>query len=176
MTKDDTKKMIMYLRTAYKGFCEDMNLTDVVNVWYDAFKDEDVRVASEATRNYTMRSQYPPTIAGIQEQIDLLKSKDTDTELWALIVKAAKNSTYGAAEEYEKLPEVCQKFVGSPTALKDFGQIDPGTLQTVVKSQFIKTAPKIREHTNTQNGLPDSVRAVIETAKQRLLESRYEEG
>ena len=175
MTKDDTKRMILYLRTAYKGFCEDVNLTDAVNVWHDAFKDEDVHVVSEATRNYTRSSQYPPTIAGIQSQINMIRNPETDAELWALIVKAAKNSTYGAVEEYEKLPEVCQRFVGSPTALKDFGQIDQGTLQTVVKSQFIKSAPNIREHTSVQKGLPDSVKAVIETAKHRLLEARYEE-
>lgn len=175
MTKDDTKKMIMYLRTAYKGFCDGLDLTAVVNVWHDAFRDEDVHIVSEATRNYTKSCQYLPTIAGIQKQIDLIRNPQTDAELWALIVKAAKNSTYGAVEEYEKLPDICKKFVGSPTALKDFGQIDQGTLQTVVKSQFTKSAPMIRERTNVQSGLPDSVRAAIDAAKQRMLEARYEE-
>ena len=169
MTKEDTKKMIMYLRTAYKGFCEDVNLTDAVNVWYDAFKNEDVRVMGIAARNYVKSSEYPPTLAGIQKQLDLIKNKSTDAELWALIVKATKNSTYGAVEEYEKLPPVCQKFIGSPTALKDLGQISEGTLETVVKGQFIKTAPQIREHHEVQTGLPMAVREVIEEARIRLL-------
>ena len=46
-----------------------------------------------------------------------------------------------------------------------------------VEDAIVSLASKnIYGYTNTQNGLPDSVRAVIETAKQRLLESRYEEG
>lgn len=171
MTKDDIKKMIMYLRTGYKGFGEDVNLTDLVNVWYDVFKDEDVRVVSEATRNYTKASQYPPTIAGIQEQINLIKIPETDAELWDRITRAAKNSTYGSVDEFKKLPEVCQQFVGSPTTLKELGQTDPGILQTVVKSGFIRSAPQIREHTNVQRGLPAEVKQAIEEAKLKMLES-----
>lgn len=170
MTKDEIKKTIAYLRTAYKGFCEDMNLTAVINVWHDQFKDEDVHVVWEATRNYTRSCEYPPTIAGIQEQINLIKQTQTDAELWDCITKAARNSTYGAAEEFEKLPEVCQQFVGSPAGLKDLGQIDAGTLQTVVKGQFIKTAPQIREHRNVQIGLSAEVRQAIAMAKTKLLE------
>lgn len=170
MTRDEVKGMIMYLRSAYKGFCEGMNITDVVNVWYDQFKNEDAAVAQQATRNYTRSSEYPPTIAGIYEQINLIKQENTDAQLWDCIAKAARNSTYGSAEEFEKLPEVCKQFVGSPAGLKDLGQLDAGTLQTVVKGQFIKTAPQIREHRNVQMGLPAEVRQAIETAKVKLLE------
>lgn len=170
MTKDDTKKMIMYLRAAYPGFCEGEDLANVLKVWHDAFKDENTSVVSEATRNYTRSSKFPPTIAGIQEQINLIKRTDSDAELWAAITKAAKNSTYGAAEEFEKLPEICQQFIGSASALKDLGQISPETLQTVVKGQFAKTAPQIRQHRDVQRGLPADVRAVIEYEKMRLLE------
>ena len=170
MTKDEIKKTIAYLRTAYKGFCEDMDLTAVINIWHDQFKEEDVHVVWEATRNYTRSSEYPPTIAGIYEQINLIKQEQTDADMWELISKAARNSTYGSAEEFEKLPDVCKKFVGSPAGLKDLGQLDAGTLQTVVKSQFIKTAPKIREHRNVQTGLPAEVRQAISMAKTKLLE------
>lgn len=169
MTRDDTKKMILYLRTAFKGFCEDANLTDVVNVWHDAFKDEDVHIVSQATRNYTKTSIYQPTIAGIQEQINLIKEPETDTELWDRITKAARNSAYGSVEEFNKLPEVCQHFLGSPAALKDIGQIDSGTLQTVVKGQFVKVAPRIREHQEVQKGLPMEVRQAIEASKMKML-------
>ena len=170
MTKDETKKMIMYMRTAYNNFCEGMNLADVVAVWHDAFKDEDARIVWEATRNYAKSSQYVPTIAGIQTQINLIRRDESDTELWDRIAKAARNSTYGSVEEFEKLPPVCQKFVGSPVGLKDLAQIDAGTLQTVVKGQFVKNAPMIREHHEARAGLPAEVRAAIESAKLRLLE------
>lgn len=170
MTRDETKRMIMYLKTAYSTFGEGVNIAELVNVWYDAFADEPVRVMGIAAKNYTKSSEYPPTIAGMQKQIDLIKETETDTELWALITKAAKNSTYGAVEEFEKLPPVCKAFVGSPTNLKDLGQVDQSTLQTVVKSQFVKTVPKIREHKTVQGRLPAEVRMAIEHAKMKQLE------
>ena len=174
MTKEEIKKIIMYLRTVYQSFCEDANLTAVINVWYDAFRDENINVLYEAVRNYARSSEYPPTIAGIQNQIIMIREEETDTELWARIVKAAKNSTYGSVEEYAKLPPVCQKFLGSPAALKDFGQISEGTLETVVKGQFIKAAPQIRQHHYVQQGLPMEVRLAIADEKRKLLEDSYE--
>lgn len=173
MTRDDTKKMILYLHTAYKGFCEDKDLKMVVDVWHDAFKDDDVKLVSKATQNYVNTNEYYPTIAGIRKQINLLKEKETDTDLWALIEKAARNGTYGAVEEFEKLPPECQSFIGSPAALKDLAQVDTGTMNTVVKGQFLKRVGDIKERQEVQRGLPAEVRKAIEESKVRMLEGEY---
>lgn len=170
MTKDEIKKMILYFRTVYSGFCEDSNLTDVLNVWFDAFKDEDSRVVGIAAKNYVRANRYPPTIAGVFEQIKLIKSKDTNTDLWAMIVKAAGNGTYHSVEEFEKLPEECKSFIGSPAALKDIAQADMGTLNTVVKGQFLKHVDSIKEHQEVQKGLPANVRQAIAESKMKLLQ------
>lgn len=170
MTKDEIKKMILYFRTVYSGFCEDSNLTDVLNVWFDAFKDEDSRVVGTAAKNYVRSNRYPPTIAGVFEQIKLIKSQDTNTDLWAMIVKAAGNGTYHSVEEFEKLPEECKSFIGSPAALKDIAQADMGTLNTVVKGQFLKHVDSIKEHQEVQKGLPANVRQAIAESKMKLLQ------
>lgn len=173
MTRDETKKMILYLHTAYKGFCEDKNLTNVVDVWHDAFKDDDVKLVSKATQNYVNANEYYPTIAGIRKQINLLKESETDTDLWALIQKAVRNGTYGAKEEFEKLPPECQSFVGSPASLKELAQIDTGTMNTIVKGQFLKRVEAIKEHQEVQRGLPVEVRQAIEESKLRMLEGEF---
>lgn len=170
MTRDDTKKMILYLHTAYRTFGEDKDLTAFVDVWHDALKDEDARIVSMATQNYVRNSQYPPTIAGIIEQINLIKNKATNTDLWALIEKAARNGTYGSVEEFEKLPPECQSFIGSPSGLKELAQIDTGTLETVVKGQFLKRVEAIKQHQEVQRGLPSEVRRAIEESRMRMLE------
>lgn len=172
MTRDDTKKMILYLRMAYKDFCEDKNLANVIDVWHDAFKDEDVRVVSKATQNYVGSNEYHPTIAGIKKQIRLITEADTDTDLWAMIERAARNGTYGSVEEFEKLPPECQSFVGSPAGLKELATIDAGTMNTIVKGQFLKRAEAIKEHQEVQKGLSTEVRKAIENAK--LLERSEE--
>lgn len=170
MTRDDTKKMILYLHTAYRTFGEGKDLTAFVDVWHDALKDEDARIVSMATQNYVRHSQYPPTIAGIIEQINLIKNKDTNTDLWALIEKAARNGTYGSVEEFEKLPPECQSFVGSPSGLKELAQIDTGTLETFVKGQFLKRVEAIKQHQEVQRGLPSEIRRAIEESRMRMLE------
>ena len=150
MTRDETKKMILYLRTAFSGFCEGANLADVVNVWFDAFKDEDSRVVGMAAKNYAKVSSYPPTIAGVMEQVRKIKSPETDADLWALIEKAASNGTYHSVEEFEKLPPECQSFIGGPSALKELAMTDMGTMNTIVKGQFLKQVRAIKEHQEVQ--------------------------
>lgn len=165
MTRDDTKKMIMYLRTAYTGFLENVDLTAAVNVWHDAFKDVDVRVASEAVSNYVKTVPYTPTIAGIMKQVELIKDSQTDTDYWAMIQKAIGNSLYNSKEEFEKLPEICKSFVGSATALREMAMAETGLVNTVIKGQFLKRVEAIREHQNVQKGLPVSVTLALERAK-----------
>ena len=170
MTKEQVIQMMKYFNAAYKGFYEGANTSDVVGVWFDAFKDEDSRVVGMAAKNYTRENTYPPTIAGIFQQMKLITTKETDTDLWALIEKAASNGTYRSVEEFEKLPPECQSFIGSPSALKDLALADYGTLNTIVKGQFLKQVRAIKEHQEVQRGLPAEVRQAIEDSKLKMLQ------
>lgn len=168
MTREETKKMILYLHMAYRDFCGDKDLTSVVNIWHDAFKDYDVKVVEIAAKNYVKTNEFAPTIAGIMKQIRQISKTETETDLWALIQKAASNGIYNSAEEFEKLPPECQSFVGSADALKELSQIDMATMETVVKGQFLKRVEAIQSHQEVQKGLPAEVRQAIE--ERRMLE------
>ena len=173
MTRDEVRAMMKYFDSAYRHFYEGANPSEVLEVWFGAFKGEDKDIVARACANYVKHNQYPPTIAGVFEQMNLMKEKETDTDLWALIEKAARNGTYGAVEEFEKLPPECQSFVGSPAALKDLAQVDTGTMNTVVKGQFLKRVGDIKERQEVQKGLPAEVRKAIEESKVRMLEGEY---
>ena len=168
MTREETKKMILYLHMAYRDFCGDKDLTSVVNIWHDAFKDYDVKVVEIAAKNYVKTNEFAPTIAGVMKQIRQISKTETETDLWALIQKAASNGIYNSAEEFEKLPPECQSFVGSADALKELSQIDMATMETVVKGQFLKRVEAIQSHQEVQKGLPAEVRRAIE--ERRMLE------
>ena len=168
MTREQTKKMILYLHMAYRDFCGDKDLTSVVNIWHDAFKDYDVKVVEIAAKNYVKTNEFAPTIAGVMKQIRQISKTETETDLWALIQKAASNGIYNSAEEFEKLPPECQSFVGSADALKELSQIDMATMETVVKGQFLKRVESIQSHQEVQKGLPAEVRQAIE--ERRMLE------
>ena len=168
MTRDETKKMILYLHMAYRDFCGDKDLTSVVNIWHDAFKDYDVKVMEIAAKNYVKTNEFAPTIAGIMKHIRQISKTETETDLWALIQKAASNGLYNSAEEFEKLPPECKSFIGSADALKEMSQIDMATMETVVKGQFLKRVEAIQNHQEVQKGLPGEVRQAIE--ERRMLE------
>ncbi|MBR4589305.1 MAG: hypothetical protein IKO36_01465 [Bacteroidaceae bacterium] len=168
MTRDETKKMILYLHMAYRGFCGDKDLTSVVNIWHDAFKEYDVKVVEIAAKNYVKTNEFAPTIAGIMKHIRKISKIETETDLWALIQKAASNGIYNSAEEFEKLPPECQSFIGSADALKELSQTDMATMETVVKGQFLKRVEAIQSHQEVQKGLPAEVRQAIE--ERRMLE------
>ena len=176
MTRQEFGSIVAVLRNAYldKDFLSD---NESAEVWYGFLKDLDFGEVKIAVAKLVSENKWMPTIAEIMSQVKLLNEtvydSDGDNELWDLIVKASKNSTYGAVEEFNKLPIECQKFLGSATSLKDFGLIDPNTLQTVVKGQFLKTIPAIRKHTEYNNGLPLEVKLAIEESKQRMLAEAY---
>lgn len=168
MTREEVIRMLKYFNLAYKGFYEGSNVTEVANVWFDAFKDEDIRVMGIAAKNYVKSNDFAPTIAGLTRQINLIKDKDTNADLWEHIAKAARNSTYNSVEEFEKLPEACKSFVGSAGSLKELGLVDTGTMNTIVKGQFLKRVEAIKEHQTVQKGLPMEVRKAIEESKTLL--------
>lgn len=165
MTKDEVRTMMKYLDSAYRHFYEGSNTSDVLEVWADAFKDEDRIVVAKACANYVKQNPHPPTIAGIMKQVELIKDSQTDTDYWAMIQKAIGNSLYNSKEEFEKLPEICKSFVGSASALREMAMAETGLVNTVIKGQFLKRVEAIREHQNVQKGLPVSVTLALERAK-----------
>lgn len=173
MTRDEVRAMMKFFNAAYRNFYDGSNPTDVLEVWASCFKDDDKDIVARACNNYVKHNQYPPTIAGIIEQMRLITEKETDTDLWSLIQKAVRNGTYGAKEEFEKLPPECQSFVGSPASLKELAQIDTGTMNTIVKGQFLKRVEAIKEHQEVQKGLPVEVKRAIEESKLRMLEGEF---
>ena len=169
MTRDETKQILGYLQCAYPSAFGGDNLTATVNVWWDAFGDIDFKILKHAVKNFVKWSKYAPTIAGIQEQIDLITSEETNVDLWGRLHKAISNGIYGAKEEFEKLPPECKRFLGTAEVLKELAQSDSATINTVVKGQFMKRIDELQKHENVKSGLPDELKAVIAQSKQAAM-------
>jgi len=146
MLKEETKQLMFLLETAYPRNYEKMSNQEKLNtmqLYYDFFGEYETSMVVAGLRNYIKSNQYPPTIAGLTEQIELLAPKHEDIDYWNLILKACRNSAYNSKEEFEKLPIECQRWVGSPTGLKELSQLDITTFNTVSKGQFLKSIPTI---------------------------------
>jgi hypothetical protein len=177
MEKYETNQLMKLLSitypNTYKDFTDAQKI-ETMTLYYDFFGGYETDIVVQALKNYIKVNQYPPTIAGLQEQIDhLTGSKTAAAELWNAIAKACKNSCYGAVVEFEKLPTECQKWLGGPSALKDLALVDPQIFATVVRGEFLKSIGKIQDREEAVKGLPDEVRRAINQSRMQL-EGGYE--
>lgn len=166
MREDDIKQLLTILKLNYPATYRDMSIGDrraLVKLWMDAFGGLDVQIVGQALKNYIKANKYPPTIAGLQEQIDLLIGSDNTDELWRLMMKAVRNSGRDAKGEFEALPQECKEFVGSPAELRTLGNTDLSTVNTVTRGQFYSRIKTIKERRKAQEQLPESVRKALGT-------------
>jgi uncharacterized protein YcgL (UPF0745 family) len=138
----------------------------VLDLWSEMFADDDIRVVKVALFKLIETHQgYPPDIAALKEKIRELvvasTGEPTDEELWQMLRRAASNGYYGAREEFDRLPRVVQRYLGSPSALRDLAVIDEKTLNTVTKGQFLKQIVSLRERQEFADSLPEPVKEAV---------------
>lgn len=136
---------------------------DAIKVWMVALADLDYSVASAAVAKCISTREEPPKIATIRMMAaDITAPTDEcmgELEAWSLVSVAIRNSYYGAEKEFESLPKLVQKAVGSPANLREWGQAE-GKSQTVIQSQFQKAYRTVCERRKEDAALP-----VMETLK-----------
>ncbi|MDD4565527.1 MAG: replicative helicase loader/inhibitor [Eubacteriales bacterium] len=170
MRLEETQALLDILKKAYPSaaaykLTTKEEIKETIVFYHGFFGVYETPIVVAALRNYIKKNQYPPTIAGLQEQIDLLlNTEDTDSELWNQLSKACKNGLYGSDEEYNKLPPECQRWLGSPNTLRELAMVDTDTFNTVVRGQFLKTIGQIKSSEQVQKTLSPEVRKVIESS------------
>lgn len=169
MTREDTASVLKILKVSYPAFYSKFSKDDMVAVldlWTEMFADDDVRVVKVALfKLIETHKGYPPDIAALKEKIRELvvasTGEPTDEEFWQMLRNAVCNGYYGAKEEFDKLPRVVQRYLGSPSALRDLAQIDVRTLDTVTHGQFLKQIVSLRERQEFADSLPEGVKEAV---------------
>ena len=80
---------------------------------------------------------------------------------WGLVSKALRNGTYGAVEEFNKLPPLVRQAVGMPDNLKNWATSDYQTIETVIQSNFLRTYETVVKRANEINRMPDDIKSLI---------------
>lgn len=169
MNRKETSKIIAVLMASYPNFLNNKSANEIqatIGVWDEMLVDysyQDVTIAIK-TCIATDKSGFAPSIGQVINKIINFKiapEQLTEQEAWNIISKAVKNSTYNATEEFNKMPEIVQKLVGSPSQLKEWGQMESSEIQTVVASNFMRSY-KIRAASEREvQALPSDVKALI---------------
>lgn len=172
MEKQDTRQLLEILRVAYPSHYRNMSEPDqrqTLALYYECFRQVPTDVIVYALKNYIKANQYPPTIAGLQEQIELLSpKKETSSDLWVKLERAIGRSAYEYVDEFEKLPTSIQRWLGGATALHKLSQQDMQTTQSVTRGQFLKTIDGITAEEKAQSQLPDNLKALVGGMTERM--------
>ena len=166
MTKNEVVKLLMTIQTFYPNYQVE-NKEFTINAWYSIIVDCDYKPMEKALRAYitTDTSGFAPSIGQLINKLHEVQSPQelNEMEAWLLVSKALRNGTYGAVEEFNKLPPLVQKAVGSPDNLRNWAQTDSESIENVVQSNFMRTYRTVVNRAKEYRKMPKDIQALIES-------------
>lgn len=144
------------------------NLSETVDVWNMMLEEYSYSQISTALKTYVHSdtSGFAPSIGQLINKLHEVQSPQelNEMEAWLLVGKALRNGTYGAVEEFNKLPPLIQKAVGSPDNLRNWAQTDSESIENVVQSNFMRTYRIVVNRAKEYQKMPKNIQALIENA------------
>lgn len=168
MTLEETGIIMDILKTAYPRFYSGPNAPDKVktlSLWEETFVHDDVALVAAAVKAMIESDSkgFPPHIGAVKEKLRLISAGDemTEAEAWGIVAKALRNSTYGSREEFDKLPPMVRRIVGSPSQLREWAAMDSEAVHSVVSSNFQRSYRAIAQREREIAKLPPDVRVLV---------------
>jgi hypothetical protein len=137
---------------------------DAFDVWYMLLAEYDYKDVSQAVKSYMSTEKFPPVPADIidkMHKVHEMPSEMSELEAWNKVYKAICNSSYHAQEEFDNLPPLIQRIVGSPNQLSEWGRCDIEEVNTVIQSNFMRSYKAKSSQQKTFNRLPSDVKQQI---------------
>lgn len=165
MTEGEAKKLFAVMTVAYPNYrIDDIEYT--AKIWADFLGGYSYEQANMALRTYitTDTSGFAPSIGQLINTIYTIQNPQelNEMEAWFLVSRAIRNGYYGAVEEFNKLPPLVQKAVGSPDNLRNWALTDSKSIENVVQSNFMRTYRTVVNRENEIKKMPADVRTLIE--------------
>ena len=178
MTREETVKIIRIMSDCYPNY-KPNNLSETVDVWQMMLDEYSYNQVSIALKAYVTSdtSGFAPSVGEIVAKIQLVSQpQELDgMAAWGLVSKALRNGTYGAVEEFNKLPPLVRQAVGILDNLKNWATSDYQTIETVIQSNFLRTYEVIVKRANEINRMPDNIKSLIEKTNVNSYKAQIEQ-
>jgi hypothetical protein len=178
LTREETVKIIRIMCDCYPNY-KPNNLSETVDVWQMMLDEYSYNQVSIALKTYVTSdtSGFAPSVGEIVAKIQLVSQpQELDgMAAWGLVSKALRNGTYGAVEEFNKLPPLVRQAVGIPDNLKNWATSDYQTIETVIQSNFLRTYETAVKRANEINRMPDNIKSLIEKANANSYKAQIEQ-
>lgn len=170
MTRDEVIRIQMVIQAAYPNYNPpDKTITaDTWLVLLNDFTYEQVLAAVHAFIR-TDKKGFAPSIGEVIDKLQLLfgEKEVNAVAAWTMVLKAIKNSTYHADEEYEKLPRIIQRVIGGPQRLTELATME--NLNTSVESSnFMRDYRAALEADREIQKLPPELKMLTNKACDKL--------
>lgn len=166
MTKEQVGKLLITIQAYYPNY----NPPDkkiAINAWYVMLAEYPEDLVLQALRACiaTNTSGFAPDVGQIMSKIQTISQPQelNEMEAWLLVSKALRNGYYGAIEEFNKLPPLVQKAVGSPDNLRNWAQTDSESIENVVQSNFMRTYRTVVNRAKEYQKMPKDIQALIKS-------------
>ena len=167
-TKKNMAVMIATIKSIYPYYAKDTNIEVLAKTWLLLLQDYDDKIINNALILCMKECEMPPTPAHIIKKIEQMTPKRSNTELWAVYVKALRqvndlqdrfsytfiedngktqgqNAKDNARKIFNELPEEIKLYVGSfGELLRKSRDIDDTSLK-YAENNFMKLMPEIRK-------------------------------
>ena len=173
MNREETIKILAVLKVAYPTFYSKQTKADLqqtVSVWEMMFAADDYKIVNAAVMAVinSDTNGFPPNIGTIKEQIRRFSQPETDTAMDAWIQVRKAISFYNSKQNFDALPELARKIVGSANQLREWAIMEAEDVNTVVQSNFLKAYRAKEKSYLEQNALPADVQKLIGTLQQNM--------
>lgn len=177
MTREEARDIVHDVVACYPNF-KPLNLSETVDAWHmmlEEYSKNDIIVALKAYVT-TDKSGFAPSVGQIVDKLHTLSKAQelSETEAWALVSKAIRNSSYNSVEEFAKLPPLVQKAVGIPEQLREWA-IDENYNEMVVSSNFMRSYKTVLSRKEENAKLPPNIRMLVKNINAGSYESQIEQ-
>lgn len=178
MTEEKVGELLMTIQAYYPNYNPpDKKIT--LNAWYIMLAEYPEELVLQALRACiaTNTSGFAPDVGQIISKIQTISQpQELDgMAAWGLVSKALRNGTYGAVEEFNKLPPLVRQAVGIPDNLKNWATSDYQTIETVIQSNFLRTYEVVVKRANEINRMPDNIKSLIEKTNVNSYKAQIEQ-
>lgn len=164
MTREETAKILSIINATWTNFKPE-NPLETLDAWSFFLADYQYNQIAIALKSFvaTNGKGFAPSVDQLiayVHKVDEFQQPD-EGEAWSLVFKALQNSAYNSRQEFEKLPELVQKAVGSPNQLKEWA-LDPDFNHGVESSNFKKNFRRLADRQLELSRLPIELTAQIQ--------------
>lgn len=178
MIREETVEVIHTICDCYPNFKPE-DLSRTINAWQVMLEEYSCEQVAVALKAYITSdtSGFAPSVGEIVAKIQLVSQpQELDgMAAWGLVSKALRNGTYGAVEEFNKLPPLVRQAVGIPGNLKNWATSDYQTIETVIQSNFLRTYETVVKRANEINRMPDNIKSLIEKTNANSYKAQIEQ-